>query len=86
MFAASSRTPEGDEFAIRASRNEILERIGRDLLQLQDSCHLLRLACQIADYDATGADRVAAAPLTSEPADGPRAPQPSAAAAETLHA
>jgi hypothetical protein len=60
MFPALPPAPEGDQPGISALRNEILERIGHDLLELQDSCHLLRLACQIEDYGAATAERAQA--------------------------
>ena len=56
MLPALPPAREGDQPRLRASRNESLERIGHDLLLLQDSCRLLRLACLIADYDAATTD------------------------------
>jgi hypothetical protein len=80
MFPALPSAAEGDQPRIPASRDETLERIGHDLLLSQDSCRLLRLACQIADYDAATAEREAGPLLTNERAPGPSA----SAASETL--
>ena len=52
MFRALPRTSEGDEPRNAAPRDVTLERIGHDLLESRDSCHLLRLACQIVDYES----------------------------------
>jgi hypothetical protein len=82
MFPALPSAAEGDRPRIPASRNATLERVGHDLLLSQDSCHLLRLACQIADYDAATAGREGDALLTNERAMGPSA----SAASETLRA
>jgi hypothetical protein len=87
MFVALLPTPDGEPPRLPACRDEAIERIGRDLLLLQDSCHLLRLACQIVDYGAATAEREVDAGLTNERADGSCTRGPNACdVSETLHA
>jgi hypothetical protein len=81
MFPPFPQTPKGDQPQFFPCRDETLERIGHDLLMSRDSCHLLRLACQIADYGAMTVDREVDTGVTDGPAErsdpmGPSASEP----------